>query len=92
MNIRPLYDRIVVERIIAETKTKSGIFLPEESNSSYQTARVIAVGEGKLLPSGQLRGTSIKPGEIVLLGKYNGIEAGKDLLIIREDEVLGIVS
>ena len=89
---RPLYDRVLVERI-EETDEKSagGIIIPDAAKEKGQTGRVIAVGKGKLTPEGTVIPCAVKVGDIIFFGKYAGTEAEQDLLIIREDEILGII-
>ena len=92
--IRPLGDRILVKREEAETKTASGIFLPEGAAEKPQNATVIAIGDGKLLDSGERASFQVKVGDTVLLSKWGGTEIKIDdteYLILGEDEVLGIV-
>ena len=95
MKFRPLYDRVVVKRVEAESKTSGGLFLPESAKEKPQTAEVVAVGDGRLLESGERRAVSVKVGDRVLLGKWSGDEVkvdGEDLIILKEDEILAIVS
>lgn len=89
--IRPLQDRVLVERIESESRTQSGIYIPDGAQEKAQTAKVIAVGAGRLTPSGELIPVAVKAGEIVFFGKYAGTEAGDNRLIIKEDEILGVV-
>lgn len=94
MNVRPLDDRIVVEPLEAETKTAGGIVLPDTAKEKPQKGKVVAVGEGKLLDDGKRAPMSVKKGDMVLYAKYGGTEikvAGKDMLIMRESDVLAKV-
>ncbi len=94
MKIRPLDDRIVVEPVEAEEKTAGGIVLPDTAKEKPQKGKVIAVGEGKLLDDGSRGALSVKKGDLVLYSKYGGTEVnvdGKDLLIMRESDVLAKV-
>ena len=94
MKIRPLDDRIVVEPVEAEEKTAGGIVLPDTAKEKPQKGKVIAVGEGKLLDDGTRGALSVKKGDLVLYSKYGGTEVnvdGKDLLIMRESDVLAKV-
>jgi chaperonin GroES len=94
MTIRPLYDRIVVKRIEEKQQMQGGLHIPDSAREKPQEAEVTAVGKGKRLEDGTLVALDVKVGDRVLLGKYSGNEIkidGQELLIIREDEVLGIV-
>jgi len=94
MNIRPLDDRIVVKPLEAEEKTAGGIVLPDTAKEKPQQGKVIAVGEGKLLDDGARAKPSVKKGDVVLYAKYGGTEIkvdGKDVLILRESDVLAKV-
>jgi chaperonin GroES len=94
MNIRPLQDRIVVKRLAEEEKTKGGIIIPDTAKEKPIEGEVIAVGNGKFTDAGQQRPLDVKQGDRVLFGKYSGTEIkidGVEHLILREDEVLGIV-
>lgn len=92
-NIRPLYDRVLVKRLEnSEEKTVGGIIIPDAAKEKGQTAKVIAIGSGRMSPEGKVTPLQVKVGDTVLLGKYSGTEAGeKDLVIVREDEILGII-
>lgn len=94
MKIRPLYDRIIVKRIEAETKTKSGLYIPDTAKEKPIEGQVVAVGNGKVLDDGTVRTLEVKEGDRILFGKYSGTEIkldGTEHLILREDEVLAIV-
>jgi len=94
MNIRPLYDRIVVKRIEEKETTISGIIIPDSAKEKPQEGEVIAVGRGKRLEDGTLVALDVKAGDRILFAKYSGSETkldGTEYLIIREDEVLGIL-
>lgn len=94
MNIRPLQDRLVVERLESENTTTGGIVIPDSSKEKPAKAKVLAVGPGKTLDNGDKRGLDVEVGNTVLFGKYAGTEVkedGKELLIIREDDVLAII-
>ena len=91
MAIRPLDDRIVVEPLEAEEKTKGGIVLPDTAKEKPTKGKVISVGEGKLLDSGNRAKLLVKKGDQVLYGKYAGTEitvSGKEYLILREGDIL----
>ena len=90
--IKPLYDKLLVERIEEEDKTPGGIFIPAAAKEKAQTGKVISVGAGRLTPEGKLIPLTVKAGDTVFFGKYSGTEADEKLLIIREDEILGIIN
>jgi len=94
MKIRPLHDRILAQRLAAEDKTSSGLFIPDTAKEKPLQARVIAVGSGKVLDSGVTQALTVKPGDLVLIGKYSGSDVkldGLDHIILREDDVLAIL-
>ena len=94
MKIRPLHDRILVKRIEEEEKTKSGIIIPDTAKEKPQEGRVVAVGGGKVLEDGKVRPLDVKTGDRILFAKYAGSEVkieGDEHVILREDDVLGIV-
>ena len=94
MAIKPLEDRILVKPSEAETKTTSGIYLPETAKEKPVEGKVIAVGNGKVLENGIVRKLDVKAGDTVMFGKYAGTEVkieGEDRLILREDDILGVV-
>jgi chaperonin GroES len=94
MKIRPLDDRIVVEPLEAEEKTAGGIVIPDSAKEKPQRGKVIAVGEGRLLDDGTRAPVAVKKGDVVLYAKYGGTEIeveGKDLLILKESDVLAKV-
>ena len=94
MNFRPLGDRILVKRKDAAEEIQGGIFIPDTAKEKPQEAEVIAVGDGKVLDSGEKIQMSVKTGDRVLFGKYGGTEVkidGEEFLILREDDVLGIL-
>jgi chaperonin GroES len=94
MKFRPLYDRILAERIESEEKTKGGIIVPDTAKEKPQQGKVIAVGHGKRLEDGKLIPLEVKAGDTILFGKYSGSEIkieGNEYLIMKEDDVLGLV-
>ncbi len=94
MKIRPLQDRLVVKRLAEEEKTKGGIIIPDAAKEKPIEGEVIAVGNGKVMEDGKQRPLDVKKGDRVLFGKYSGTEIkidGVEHLILREDEVLGII-
>ena len=94
MKFRPLYDRILVERVESEEITKGGIIVPDSAKEKPQQGKVIAVGQGKRLEDGKLIPLEVKAGDTILFGKYSGSEIkieGNDYLIMKEDDVLGLV-
>lgn len=95
MNIRPLYDRIVIKRVEAEAeKTHGGLYIPDSAKEKPQEGEVVSVGKGKRLEDGKIVPLDVQPGDRILFGKYSGSEIkleGEELIIMREDEVLGIL-
>ena len=95
MKIRPLQDRVLVKRIQEEEKTKGGIIIPDTAKEKPMEAEVVAVGSGKVLEDGKVIPLQVKEGDKILFGKYSGTEVkidGVEYLMIREDEILGIVT
>jgi chaperonin GroES len=93
MNVRPLYDRILVKRQDPETQTRGGLFLPEAGQSKSNYAQVVAVGHGHLGKSGRVTPLKVEPGMTVLLAEWAGDEVkidGVDHLIVRERDILGV--
>jgi chaperonin GroES len=93
-NIRPLQDRVIVRRVKEEDKSKGGIIIPDTAKEKPTEGEVLAVGNGKVLENGTVRPLDVKVGDRVLFGKYNGTEVkvdGEDRLIIREDDILGVL-
>ena len=94
MNIRPLQDRIVVKRIEEGETVKGGIIIPDTAKEKPQEGEVVAVGKGKRLEDGKVVALDVKKGDRILFGKYSGNEIkldGDEYLIMREDEVLGVI-
>jgi len=96
MNILPLYDRIVVKRIEEDAdKTAGGLFIPDSAKEKPQQGEVIAVGKGKRTDDGKLIPLDVQVGDRVLFGKYSGSDVpktyGEDYMIMREDEILGVI-
>lgn len=94
MNIRPLGDKILVQRLEAETLSKGGILIPDNAKEKPTQAIVLAVGSGRLLDDGTVRPLDVKKGNKVLFGKYNGTEVeldGEKLLILSEDDILAVL-
>jgi len=94
MKFRPLSDRVLIKRIDSEEKTSGGIIIPDTAKEKPQEGEVIALGNGKLMDNGEVSKMTLKKGDRILFGKYSGTEIkldGKEHLILREDEVLGIL-
>jgi chaperonin GroES len=94
VSLRPLGDNVIVKRTTVEEKTPGGIFIPEAARETANRGEVVAVGRGRLLDNGRLIEPSVKPGDIVLFGKYTGsdIEVGGDkLLVVKESEIFGVI-
>ena len=95
MNIRPLYDRIVVKRIEETERMQGGLHIPDSAKEKPQEGEVVAAGKGKRLEDGKLVPLDVKVGDRILFGKYSGSEIrldGQEYLIMREDDVLGILA
>ncbi|MCX5922450.1 MAG: co-chaperone GroES [Candidatus Dependentiae bacterium] len=88
---RPLGDRVLVARVEDQEKTAGGIYIPDAAREKAQTGKVIAVGTGRIDTTGKVTPLHVAVGDLVYFGKYSGTEAGKDYLIVREDEILGII-
>ena len=94
MQLRPLQDRVVVQRLDEETKTAGGIIIPDNHTEKPSQGKVLAVGTGYRNTDGSVRNLDVKIGDTVLFGKYSGTEVkveGKPVLIMKEDEILGIL-
>jgi len=94
MNLKPLHDRILVQRVEEESKTKGGIIIPDTAKEKPAEGKVVAVGNGRLGEDGKVIPLEVKSGDRVLFGKYSGTEVkieGEEYLIMREDDVLGII-
>jgi chaperonin GroES len=94
MNIRPLHDRIIVERLEEETVTAGGLIIPDSAKEKPQQGKVVAVGNGKKTEEGKVIALDVKVGDKVLFGKYAGNEVkvdGKEYLMMREDDIMGVV-
>ena len=94
MNLRPLHDRILVRRLEEKEAMRGGIIIPDTAKEKPQQAEVVAVGSGKLLEDGQRATIDVKAGDRILFGKYSGSDVridGEEYLILREDEILGVL-
>lgn len=94
MALRPLHDRLLVKRLEEKEQVQGGIIIPDTAKEKPQQAKVLAVGPGRITDEGKLQPLDIKAGDTVVFGKYAGTEVkvdGDDLLIIREDDVLGVL-
>ncbi len=94
MNLRPLHDRIVVKRLEQETKTASGIVIPDQAAEKPDQGEVVATGNGKILEDGKVRPLDVKVGDKILFGKYSGqtVKVGNDeYLVMREEDVFAVV-
>jgi len=94
MKIRPLQDRVIVQRVQEEEKTKGGIIIPDTAKEKPQEGKVVAVGKGKVGDDGKVIPLAVKAGDRILFGKYSGTEVkidGEDFLIMREDDILGVL-
>jgi chaperonin GroES len=94
MKLRPLQDRILVQRVEEETKTKGGIIIPDTAKEKPVEGKVVAVGNGNVGEDGKRTALEVKKGDRILFGKYSGSEVkieGEEYLIMREDDVLGVI-
>jgi chaperonin GroES len=94
MKIRPLQDRVIVKRVAEEEKSKGGIIIPDTAKEKPQEGKVIAAGKGKVGDDGKVRPLDVKAGDRILFGKYSGTEIkidGEEHLILREDDILGVL-
>lgn len=95
VNVRPLHDRLLVQRMAEEEKTAGGLFIPDTAKEKPQQAVVVAVGNGRVLDDGRVVPLEVKKGDKILFSKYSGTELkfdGKEYLMIREEDVLGVVN
>lgn len=94
MKIRPLHDRVIVRRVEDERTSPGGIVIPDTAAEKPMQGEVVAAGNGKLLENGDIRPLDVKAGDRVLFGKYSGTEVkveGEDLLVMREDDIMGVI-
>ncbi len=94
MKIRPLHDRVVVSRLEEEKTSAGGIVLPDSATEKPSKGKIVAVGNGKITDSGELRVLDVKIGDTVLFGKYSGTEVkvdGDELLVMREDDIMAVI-
>jgi chaperonin GroES len=95
MKIRPLHDRVIVKRVEDEQISRGGIIIPDTAKEKPVKGRVVAAGPGRRLDNGDIRGLTVAEGDLVLFSKYGGTEVklnGEEHLILREDDILGILS
>ena len=95
MKVKPLFDRVLVKRVDSDTRTKGGLYIPDSAKEKPQEGLVLAVGAGKTLDNGEIAAPQVSEGDRILFGKYSGTEIkidGEEHLIIREDDILGIVT
>jgi chaperonin GroES len=94
MNVRPLHDRIIIQRLEEGEQKVGGIIIPDSAKEKPQQGKVIAAGTGKVKDDGTRQAPDVKAGDLILFGKYSGQEIkldGEDYLIMKEDEVLGVI-
>ena len=94
MNLKPLHDRVLVERVSSEDKTKGGIIIPDTAQEKPMEGKVLAVGNGARNENGQVVALDVKKGDRILFGKWSGTEVktdGKELLIMKESDIMGII-
>ena len=95
MKLRPLHDRVIVKRLEQETKTASGLIIPDNAAEKPDQGEVVAVGNGKILEDGKVRPLDVKVGDRILFGKYSGQSVkveGTEYLVMREDDIMGVVA
>ena len=95
MKLRPLHDRVIVKRLEQETKTASGIVIPDNAAEKPDQGEILAVGNGKVQENGQVRPLEVKVGDRVLFGKYSGQAVkvdGQELLVMREEDIMAVVA
>ena len=94
MTVKPLYDRVLAKRVEEEEQVQGGIIIPDSAKEKPQQAEIIAVGKGKRLEDGSVVALDVQAGDKILIGKYSGTDisvADEDLIILREDEILGVL-
>jgi chaperonin GroES len=94
MNLRPLHDRVIVKRMVEERMSAGGIVIPDSATEKPIRGEVLAVGNGKILESGEKRALDLKAGDKVLFGKYAGTEVkvdGEELLVMREEDIMAVI-
>jgi chaperonin GroES len=94
MNVRPLHDRLIVQRLDEGEQKIGGIIIPDSAKEKPQQGKILAVGDGKVTEEGKRIAMDVKPGNVILFGKYSGQEIkidGEDYLIVKEDEVLAVI-
>jgi len=94
MNLKPLHDRVLVERVSSEDKTKGGIIIPDTAQEKPMEGKVLAIGNGARNENGQVVALDVKKGDRILFGKWSGTEVkidGKELLIMKESDIMGII-
>lgn len=94
MKIRPLHDRVIVKRVEENKTSPGGIVIPDSAAEKPIEGEIIAVGNGKILENGEVRALAVKAGDKILFGKYSGTEVkigGEELLVLREDDIMGVI-
>jgi len=94
MKIRPLHDRVIVRRMEEERTSSGGIVIPDTAAEKPVRGEILAVGNGKILDNGEVRGLDVKAGDRVLFGKYSGTEVkvdGEELVVMREDDIMAVI-
>lgn len=90
-NLRPLNDRVLIKRLEPEEKSAGGIIIPDVAKEKVQMGKVMAIGRGTLLSTGEVQPLQLKVGDTVFFGKYSGTEADTDYVILKEEDILGVV-
>jgi chaperonin GroES len=94
MNLRPLHDRVIVKRLDQETKTASGLIIPDAAAEKPDQGEILAIGNGKVMEDGKVRALEVKVGDRVLFGKYSGQTVkvdGEELLVMREEDIMAVL-
>jgi chaperonin GroES len=89
--IRPLANGVLVQRMEEIRKTESGLYIPDSAQEKAQIGKVVAIGQGRITTEGKIVPLQVKVGDVIFFGKYAGTDAGKEHLIIKEDEILGVI-
>lgn len=95
VKIRPLHDRIIVQRLAEEERTRGGIIIPDTAKEKPQKGKIISTGKGRITEDGKVHALEVKPGDEILFGKYSGTEfkiEGEEFLMMKEDDIYGVLN